>query len=448
MSRQLRVAVIGAGPAGIYAADILTKSQVDATIDIIERDPTPFGLIRYGVAPDHPRIKEIMKALKRMLSNERIRFLGNVNYGSDLKLDDLHHFYDAVIFATGANKARPLDIPGAELRGSYGAADFVYWYDGHPDVRRDWPLDAKSVAIIGAGNVALDVSRMLAKTADELLVTEIADNVYLGIKANRAKNVHIFARRGPAQVKFTPMELRELGHSANIDVVVHPEGFELDEGSMETIRASKSVKLTVDTLQNYIAKAPEGKQHRIHIHFCQSPVEILGEDGKVVGLRTEVTELNGDGNVRGTGEFVDWDVQAVYSAVGYLSDNLSGLPFDGQAGVVPNDGGRVIDFDGEPMPGAYVTGWIKRGPVGLIGHTKSDATQTINLLLSDLDKLSAPEEPDPQAVDAYLRDRDIEYTTWQGWEKLDEHEAALGESQGRARVKVVPRDEMVQISRD
>lgn len=448
MSRQLRVAVIGAGPAGIYAADILTKSQVDATIDIIERDPTPFGLIRYGVAPDHPRIKEIMKALKRMLSNERIRFLGNVNYGSDLKLDDLHHFYDAVIFATGANKARPLDIPGAELRGSYGAADFVYWYDGHPDVRRDWPLDAKSVAIIGAGNVALDVSRMLAKTADELLVTEIADNVYLGIKANRAKNVHIFARRGPAQVKFTPMELRELGHSANIDVVVHPEGFELDEGSMETIRASKSVKLTVDTLQNYIAKAPEGKQHRIHIHFCQSPVEILGEDGKVVGLRTEVTELNGDGNVRGTGEFVDWDVQAVYSAVGYLSDNLSGLPFDGQAGVVPNDGGRVIDFDGEPMPGAYVTGWIKRGPVGLIGHTKSDATQTINLLLSDLDKLSAPEEPDPQAVDAYLRDRDIEYTTWEGWEKLDEHEAALGESQGRARVKVVPRDEMVQISRD
>jgi len=448
MGRQLRVAVVGAGPAGIYAADILTKSEVDATVDIIERDPTPFGLIRYGVAPDHPRIKEIMKALKRMLSNERIRFLGNVNYGSDLKLDDLRHFYDAVIFATGANKARPLDIPGTELRGSYGAADFVYWYDGHPDARRDWPLDAKSVAVIGGGNVALDVARMLAKTADELLVTEIADNVYQGVKANRAKNVHIFARRGPAQVKFTPMELRELGHSANVDVVVHPEGFELDEGSMETIRASKSVKLTVDTLQNYIAKAPEGKQHRIHIHFCQSPVEILGEDGKVVGLRTEVTELNGDGNARGTGEFVDWDVQAVYRAVGYLSDNLSGLPFDGQAGVVPNDGGRVIDIDGTPMPGAYVTGWIKRGPVGLIGHTKSDATQTINLLISDIDKLSAPEEPDPRAVDMYMRNRDIEYTTWEGWEQLDDHEVALGESQGRARVKVVPRDEMVRISRD
>lgn len=447
MDRDLRVAVIGAGPAGIYAADILSKSHDGATVDLIERDPTPFGLIRYGVAPDHPRIKEIIKALKRVLTNERIRFIGNVFYGEDLKLDDLHHFYDAVIFATGANKDRHLDLPGIDLQGSFGAADFVYWYDGHPDAVRQWPLEAESVAVLGAGNVALDVSRMLAKTAEELLVTEIPDNVYDCLKTNRAQDVHIFARRGPAQVKFTPMELRELGRSDNVDVIVHPEGFELDEGSMDAIRDSKSVKLVVDTLQNYIAKEPEGKKHRVHIHFCQNPVEVLGEEGRVVGLRTERTELDGTGNVRGTGEFTDWPVQSVYRAVGYLSDNLSGVPFDGTAGIVPNDGGRVIDIDGSPMPGTYVTGWIKRGPVGLIGHTKSDAAQTVDLLLADLDELRRPECPEPESVDRYLEGRGMEFTTWDGWESLDAHEMSLGEARGRERVKVVEREEMVRVSR-
>ena len=261
--------------------------------------------------------------------------------------------------------------------------------------------------------------------------------------------MHVFARRGPAQVKFTPMELRELNHSPNIDVIVHPEGFELDEGSMDAIHASKSVKLVVDVLQNYVAKEPSGAAHRIHIHFCQSPVEVLGEDGRVVGLRTEVTELDGTGNVRGTGELVDWPVQAVYRAIGYYSDNLAGLPFDLAAGVVPNDGGRVIDIDGSALPGAYVTGWIKRGPVGLIGHTKSDAAQTVELLLSDLDNLPAPAQPEREAVDTYLAGRGLDVTTWEGWEKLDAHERSLGESHehARERVKVVPRDEMVRIAR-
>ncbi|MEO6471174.1 MAG: FAD-dependent oxidoreductase, partial [Aeromicrobium sp.] len=419
MSRQLRVAVIGAGPAGIYASDILAKSEVDVRVDIIERDPTPFGLIRYGVAPDHPRIKEIIKALKRVLSHDDIRFIGNVNYGSDLKLDDLRLFYDAVIFATGADKDRDLRIPGVDLHGSYGAADFVSWYDGHPEAPRDWDFQAhaEQVAVLGVGNVGLDVARILAKTAEELRVTEIADNVYDGLRKNVAKDIHVFARRGPAQVKFTPMELRELSHSPNIDVVVHPEGFELDEGSMEAIRGSKSVKLVVDVLQNYLAKDTTNAAHRIHIHFCQNPVEILGDNGQVVGLRTEVTELDGTGNAVGTGEFIDWPVQAVYRAIGYYSDNLAGIPFDLRAGVVPNDGGRVIDIEGDPMPGAYVTGWIKRGPVGLIGHTKSDAAHTVEMLLSDIDKLVAPRQPEREAVDSYLDGRGIEYTTWAGWEK-------------------------------
>lgn len=446
MTRQLRVAVVGAGPAGIYASDILATSDVDVTVDLIDRNPTPFGLIRYGVAPDHPRIKEIVNALQRMLANPDICFIGNVSYGSDLKLDDLRQFYDAVIFATGASADRPLQLPGIDLPGSYGAAEFVSWYDGHPDAPRDWPLQAESVAVLGAGNVALDVARMLGKTADELRPTEVPANVLAGIKANRARDIHIFARRGPAQVKFTPMELRELGHSPNIDVVVHPEGFELDEGSMDTIRASKSVKLVVRTLQNYVAADPDGCPHRVHLHFCQAPVEVLGTD-RVEGLRTEVTELTGDGNVRGTGELIDWEVQAVYRAVGYLSHNLAGIPFDGTAGIVPNDGGRVIDIDGAPLPGAYVTGWIKRGPVGLIGHTKSDAAQTVQLLLADVDDLSAPDQPTRAAFVSHLDERGLDYTTWAGWERLDSHEIALGEADGRERTKVVSRADMLRIAR-
>ena len=456
MTRHLRVAVVGAGPAGIYASDILTKAELPeqysgVQVDIIDRDPTPFGLIRYGVAPDHPRIKEIIKALYRVMGNEDIRFFGNIDYGTDLKLDDLQPFYDAVIFATGARRDRDLDIPGIDLEGSFGAADFVYWYDGHPDVARDWNFQphAESIAVLGVGNVGLDVARILAKTADELLVTEIPDNVHAGLKQNAAKDVHVFARRGPAQVKFTPMELRELSHSPTIDVIVHPEGFELDEGSMDAIRASKSQKLVVDVLQNYLAKEPSGAPHRIHIHFCQNPVEVLGDDGQVVGLRTEVTELDGTGNVRGTGEFIDWPVQAVYRAIGYYSDTLSGLPFDTNSGTVPNDGGRVLEIDGSPLPGAYVTGWIKRGPVGLIGHTKSDAAETVRLLMEDLDKLQVPEHGEREAFDRYLDSQAIEYTTWDGWVKLDEHERALGAAHEheRERVKVVARDEMVQVSR-
>lgn len=458
MSRQLRVAVVGAGPAGIYASDILTKAHLpegfdQVSVDIIEADPTPFGLIRYGVAPDHPRIKEIIKSLHRVMSNEDIRFFGNVSFGRDVKLDQLHQFYDAVVFATGARRDRTLDLPGIDLEGSFGAADFVAWYDGHPEAPRDWHFDpaAESVAILGVGNVGLDVARILAKTADELLVTEIPENVYRGLKHNATKDVHLFARRGPAQVKFTPMELRELNHSPNIDVIVHPEGFEFDEGSEQALRDHKAQKLVVDVLTNYLAQEPKGAPHRIHIHFCQSPVEILGEDGKVVGLRTEVTELDGTGNVRGTGEYVDWPVGAVYRAIGYYSDALPDIPFDAQAGVIPNDGGRVLtpdETDGTPLTGAYATGWIKRGPVGLIGHTKSDAQQTITMLLEDAGagRLPVPEQPEPEAVDRYLTERGLDYTTWAGWLKLDQHERHLGDH-GRERVKVVPREDMVRISR-
>ncbi|ROS41032.1 ferredoxin--NADP+ reductase [Amycolatopsis thermoflava] len=447
MSRSpLRVAIVGAGPAGIYAADILDKSDADVSIDIFERMPAPFGLIRYGVAPDHPRIKGIVTALHKVLDRPGIRLLGNVDYGTDIKLDDLREFYDAVIFATGAMSDRALNIPGVDLPGSYGAADFVSWYDGHPDVPRTWPLEATSVAVLGVGNVALDVARVLAKTADELLTTDIPPNVYEGLKSSKVTDVHVFGRRGPAQAKFTPLELRELDHSPNVEVIVYPEDIEFDDGSIAAIRASKQVDMVVKTLQEWAIRDQGDRPKRLHLHFFHSPTEILGDD-RVTGLRTERTELTGDGNVRGTGEFHDWDVQAVYRAVGYLSSELPEIPFDHDSGTVPNEGGRVLDIDGDQVPGVYVTGWIKRGPVGLIGHTKGDAAETIRNLLADADQLTAPKQAEPDAITSFLADRGVPFTTWEGWGKLDAHERALGEPQGRERVKVVERDEMIRVSR-
>lgn len=444
--REIRVAIIGAGPAGIYASDILTSEYPQARVDLFDRLPAPYGLVRYGVAPDHPRIKEIIKALRRVLSRDEIRFIGNVHYGTDVSLADLRRHYDAVIFSTGARRDRPLDIPGIDLPGSHGAADFVSWYDGHPDVPRDWPLQAREVAVLGAGNVALDIARMLAKPAGEQLGTEIAGNVYQGLALNQATDVHVFARRGPAQIKFSPMEFRELSHSPSVDVIVHPEGFEIDEASQKAINSTKSIKLVVDTMMKYMDREPTGAPHRIHLHLCQSPVAVLGTD-RVEGLRTERTELIGDGTVRGTGEFTDWPVQAVYRAVGYLSSHLADIPFDHHAGVVPNDAGRVLDADWTVVGATYVTGWIKRGPIGLIGHTKSDAAETIASLLADLPGLPRPEIDDPDAILAQLSANGVDYTTWAEWERLDAHEIELGAEQGRERVKVVPRAEMITAGR-
>lgn len=448
----LRVAVVGAGPAGIYASDILSKTGLDVAIDLFERLPAPFGLVRYGVAPDHPRIKQIIVALHKVLERGDIRLLANVDYGTDLKLDDLRTYYDAVIFSTGSIRDAALPIPGIDLEGSYGAADFVSWYDGHPDVPRTWPLEAQHVAVIGAGNVALDVARILAKHAQDLLPTEVPANVHEILERSPVTDVHVFARRGPAQVKFSPLELRELGHVPDVDVIVYPEDFEFDEGSMAAIHSSNQTKQVVKTLTDWTLKDPEENtaSRRIHLHFLHKPVEVLGEDGKVVGLRTERTALNGDGNVTGTGQTVDWPVEAVYRAVGYFGSPLVDIPFDDVAGVIPNREGRVVDVDGEYLPGVYATGWIKRGPVGLIGHTKSDASETIRHLGEDVaeagESFYSATERDPEAVLEFLRGRGVDVIDWKGWELLDAYERSLGEPQGRERVKLVPREDMVAIS--
>ncbi|MFM9919723.1 FAD-dependent oxidoreductase [Lacisediminihabitans sp. H27-G8] len=445
---KLRLAIVGAGPAGIYAADILLKAEknFDVSIDLFEQLPAPYGLVRYGVAPDHPRIKGIITALREVLDTGRIRLFGNVLYGRDITLDDLKKHYNAVIFSTGAARDADLDIPGIDLEGSYGAAEFVSWYDGHPDVPRAWPLEAKEVAVIGNGNVALDVARILAKHADDLLPTEIPSNVYDALLASPVTDVHVFGRRGPMQVKFTPLELRELGELRDVDMIVHDEDFDYDEASKTAIASNKQVLVIDKVFTQWRAREAGTASRRLHLHFHAKPVEVTG-DGRVEGFRYERTAPDGQGGVIGTGEIRELPVQAVYRAVGYFGSPLDEIPFDEKRGVIPNREGQVLDDSDHPLPGVYATGWIKRGPVGLIGHTKSDAMETIKHVVNDQANWWAPTHPDEQSVVDLLVERGVEFTDLSGWHRLDEHEKALGEPTGRARIKVVPRDEMVTVSR-
>lgn len=446
---KLRLAIVGAGPAGIYAADLLIKSELrnfDVSIDLFDLLPAPYGLVRYGVAPDHPRIKGIIRALYEVLDRGDIRFFGNVKYGEDITLDDLKQHYNAVIFATGAIRDAELAIPGIELDGSYGAADFVNWYDAHPDFGRTWPLNAKEVAVIGNGNVALDVARVLAKSAEQMLETDIPANVYEGLKSSPVTDVHVFGRRGPAQVKFTPLELREACHVEGVDAVVYEEDFQYDEGSQAAIDGNNQTRVMVATLEGLRGRELTGAPRRLHLHFLSSPVEVLEADGKVAGIRIERNKLDGSGGVVGTGETRDYPVQAVYRAVGYFGSELADIPFDSRHGVIPNEGGRVLD-GGQVVPGVYATGWIKRGPVGLIGHTKSDALETINNLIADQANWWSPSQPDEATIVELLREREVQFVDWAAWLRIDEHERHLGEAGGRERVKLVERADFESVAK-
>lgn len=447
MTPELRVAIIGAGPAGIYAGNILATSVAadggHVAIDLIEALPAPYGLIRYGVAPDHPRIKGIVNSLHEMLDSGAIRFLGNVTFGVDITLADLQPCYDAIIFATGAIRDVQLDIPGVALPGSFGAADFVSWFDGHPDVPRTWPLDATDIAVVGNGNVALDVARMLAKHGADLLPTDIPANVVEGLAGSPVTDVHVFGRRGPGYIKFTPIELRELGEIPDVDIVVYEDDFD-DE---QVAAGSNQLKIMTRTLRGWLNREPAGASRRLHLHFRHTPTEVIG-DGRVEAIRFERTRHIGEGQYTGTGAIIEYPVQAVYRAVGYFGSALPGLPFDEDRGVIRNTEGRVTGDDGTPIPGLYTTGWIKRGPVGLIGHTKSDATETISHLRADLTSRRRTIDAD---IVNLLETREIKYTTWEGWLQLDAHERTLGDADEsavtRERIKVVPRSEQVEIAR-
>jgi ferredoxin--NADP+ reductase len=453
---KLRLAIIGAGPAGIYAADNLLKAErkFDVSIDLFERLPAPYGLVRYGVAPDHPRIKGIVTALRDVLDRGDIRLFGNVEYGTDIMLDDLRNHYNAVIFATGAVRDAPLNVPGVDAVGSYGAADFVSWYDGHPDVPREWPLDTPSVAVVGNGNVALDVARMLAKHVEDLLPTEIPQNVHDGLAASQITDVHVFGRRGPAQVKFTPLELRELGELRDVDMVLYDEDFDYDDASLEAVASNKQVMVIDRILQSWRRRPSANNaggeaSRRLHLHFYAKPVRVSTDaEVRASGFVYERTRPDGHGGVTGTGELREVPIQALYRAVGYFGSSLPGIPFDKRHGVIPNREGQVLHKDSnEPVPGVYATGWVKRGPVGLIGHTKSDAMETVRHLINDQASWWHPAHPEEDAVVELLASRGVEWTDLEGWHRLDAHEIALGRPHERARIKVVPREVMVRVSR-
>ena len=447
---KLRLAIVGAGPAGIYAADLLIKSEIrdfDVSIDLFDLLPAPYGLVRYGVAPDHPRIKGIIKALYEVLDRGDIRFFGNVTYGKDITLDDLKKHYNAVIFATGAVHDAELAIPGVELEGSLGAAAFVNWYDAHQDFERSWDLSAKEVAVIGNGNVALDVARVLVKSPAQMLATDIPENVYKGLLASNATDVHVFGRRGPAQVKFSPLELREAVHVDGVDTIVYEEDFQYDEGSQKQIESNNQTRVMVKTLEELRGKQITGAPKRLHLHFFSSPAEIIGENGKVKALKIERTKLDGNGGVVATGEFRQIPVQAVYRAVGYFGSELSEIPFDSKSGIIPNDKGRVLDSTGKQIEGVYATGWIKRGPVGLIGHTKSDAIETIAQIIEDKPTWWQPVAPEEAAIVELLDSRKVEYVGWPEWLRIDAEEKRLGQAQERKRIKLVEREEFLEIAK-
>jgi ferredoxin--NADP+ reductase len=444
---KLRVAVVGAGPAGIYASDLILKAErdFDVSIDLFDLLPTPYGLVRYGVAPDHPRIKGIVNALFEVLDKGDIRFFGNVEYGKDLTLDDLKTHYHAVIFATGAIRDADLNIPGIELNGSYGAADFVNWYDAHPDFPREWPLDAKEVAVIGNGNVALDVARMLIKLPDDLASTEIPPHVEKGLRESKITDVHVFGRRGPAQVKFSPLELREALAVEGVQSIVYDEDFEYDEGSKSQMEQSNQTRVMVKTLEGLRENPQPESPRRLHLHFLSTPEEITG-DGKVEGIKIRRNHLDGNGGVVATDEVREYSVQAVYRAVGYFGSPLSEIPFDEKHGVINNDGGRVLDENGEQVQGVYATGWIKRGPIGLIGHTKADAIETIGHLLTEKNNWWKPTNPQENAVTELLESKGVKFVSWDGWLKENTEELRRGELSGREREKLFDRDEMVDIA--
>ncbi|RJL26656.1 NADP oxidoreductase [Bailinhaonella thermotolerans] len=429
----MRVAVVGSGPAGIYTAEALIKqSQDPVEVDVLDRLPTPYGLVRYGVAPDHTSIKSIANYLRRVLEDPAVRFVGGIELGADVTAEELAERYDAVVYATGAMVDRHLGIPGEDLPGSVAATDFVNWYCGHPDMPADrFRLDQEAVAVIGVGNVAVDVVRILAKTADELRETDVPEPVLERLAASRVRHIHMIGRRGPAQAKFTTKELRELGELPSADVVVRPDEIDLDAAARALAEANRQIRGNVQAIHGWASRPPEGRLRRLDVRFWLRPVEILGE-GRVEALRLERTRLDETGRVVGTGEFETLEVGMVLRSVGYRSVPLPGVPFDERTSTVPNSEGRVLGADGEPVPGQYVAGWLKRGPTGVIGTNKSDAAETVRSLLADVTPRG-----DRPTLDDLCAERGLTPVTYADWLAIEKAEAALAQSLGRGeRVKL------------
>ncbi|MFR9805075.1 FAD-dependent oxidoreductase [Pseudonocardia sp. RS010] len=429
---SVNVAVVGSGPAGIYAAGELVR-KTDAAVDVIDRIPAPYGLVRYGVAPDHPRIKAVVKSLQRTLEHERVRFLGNVEFGRDIDRAFLDAHYDATIYATGALHSKPLGIEGEQLPGSRSASDFVSWYNGHPDAAGGFDLDSSAAAVVGAGNVALDVARLLTRGVGSLCATDIPSSVLEAFAASRVRDVHILCRRGAADAKFTTKELLDLHDLRGVGVLVDPGDLQdLGSGAADSGEAASP---NVELFRAWAADAAaqQSEPSRIHIHFWARPVAIQGGD-RVESIRIERMERTDEGTIHGTGEFRTLGVGLVLSSVGYRSNPLPGLPYDLARGVLPNVAGRVVDEDGNHIPSLYVTGWLKRGPQGVIGTNKTCAAETVAAVIEDLAGRSA--RSGTAAVDHGLTALGAEVIDYGGWRRIDAQELARGQESGRDRAKI------------
>ncbi len=444
--RALRVAVVGSGPAGFYAAAALLASDLPVEVDMIERLPTPWGLVRLGVAPDHPNIKAVSRVFEKTARHPGFRFLGNVEVGRDLEHADLVRLYDAVVYSVGAQTDRRMGIPGEDLPGSWAATEFVAWYNGHPDFQDlSFDLSCKRAVVVGNGNVAVDVARMLALAEEEIASTDTTDPAIDAILGSSIEEIVVLGRRGPAQASFTTPELKELGELADADVIVDPADLVLDAAS-EAALSESAVARNLDVLREYAVRTPAGKRRRLRLRFCVSPVAILG-DGRVEAVevvRNELVSENGRVRPVATDERELIPAGIVLRSVGYRGLPVPGVPFDPERCTISNVGGRVHDERGEPVPGVYCTGWIKRGPSGIIGTNKKDATETVALLLEDAAAGNLPRSGgSAQEVDAMLADSGADVVTYSGWEAIDAVERARGEEQGRPRVKLATWDDLL-----
>ena len=448
MSAPLRAAVVGSGPAAFYAAAALLASEdPKVEVDMVERLPTPWGLVRLGVAPDHPQLKTVSRAFEKIAARPGFRFLGNVEIGRDVTHEELAALYDAVVYAVGSQADRRLGIPGEDLPGSWAATELVAWYNGHPDHQHlDFDLSHERAVVVGNGNVALDVARMLALTREELAPTDTTDAAIEAIVSSRIREIVVLGRRGPVQAAWTATELAELGNLGGADVVVDPAELELDPASAAELEAAPNVvQRNVEILRDFATREPSGKPRTVRLRFRSSPVAILGRE-RVEGIEIARNELEPDerGSVRAvaTDEREAVSCGLVFRSVGYRGIAIPGVPFDEQSGTIPNSDGRVLDERGAPIPGLYCAGWIKRGPTGVIGTNKKDATETVERVLEDArdGRLRARAGG---TIEEALADREAVLVMYAGWEAIDALERSRGEPHGRPRVKLCTWDELL-----
>jgi ferredoxin--NADP+ reductase len=455
-SDPLRVAIIGSGPAAFYAADHLLKQRERAVqVDMFDKLPTPFGLVRFGVAPDHQKIKAVTKVYDGIAAHARFRFFGNVAYGKHLSLADLKDYYHQILFATGAQTDRKMGIPGEDLQGSYNATDFVAWYNGHPEYRdHHFDLSQERAAVIGIGNVAVDVARILSRDPDELAKTDIADYALEALRKSRVRQVYLIGRRGPAQAAFTSPEIKELGEIAGADTIILPDEAQLDELSRAEVERDPDpqTKRKIEIIQEIAARAPAGKPRKLNVRFLVSPVELFGDAaGHIVRMKTVCNVLvkseSGALAAKATDKFEEMPMGLVFRSVGYRGVPLPDVPFNDRAGTLLNQKGRVIDPTNQlPLTGLYTAGWIKRGPSGVIGTNKPDSVETANCMLEDAaaGKTLEPAHADAASAEKLIRERQPQFFSFADWQKLDKIETERGAAQGRPRVKFTCVEEMLR----